>query len=459
MSKLTGGAGNSSIRGGYGIYHGRIFQSVFSQGGANVRFNPPNAALIGFAGPSGTGSFNVADPTEGFVFTPGVIAGRPGITLIDPNLEMPYTQQWTLTFERKIPLSSALRLTYTGNRGIGLLRYVQQNLPISPLNGPVLVPDHPNNPAALRGQFVRLAADPQCAGTTGTGTLLFTAACPSVVPIAFNEVSLRVPRTNERRPDGRFATNLQVGNGAFSYYNGLQVEWIKRLSRGLNFQAAYTWSHSIDTTSEATFVGAGDSNATGPNTKIARGNSRFDTRHRFTFNGSYLLPFLRNRTGWIGKAFGGWQISTVVKLVSGTPFTVIGGSDLNLDSFAERPVIVDPSVLGRGIDNPGTSQQQLPQSAFRTPLFGDLTTGNLVGRNTFFTDGVQNVDFGLYKSFRMPWEGQRFTVRAEFYNAFNHVQYGFPASTDFTSVNFGRINGTSVNYSPRSIQVALRYQF
>lgn len=458
ITKLTGGPGASSIRGGYGFYHGRIFQSIFSQGGANVRFNPPNAARIAFSGPSGTGSFNVADPTEGFVFTPGVIAGRPGITLIDPKLEMPYTRQWTLTFERQIPFNSALRLTYTGNRGIGLLRYVQQNLPISPLDGPVLVPDHPNNPANLRGQSVRLAADAQCAGTNGT-TIEFTTACPSVVPIAFNEVSLRVPRSNERRPDPRFGANLQVGNGAFSDYSGLQVEWIKRLSQGISFQMAYTWSHSLDTTSEATFVGAGDSNATGPNTKIARGNSRFDTRHRMTFNGSYLLPFLRRRTDWIGTAFGGWQISSVIKLVSGTPFTVIGGSDLNLDSFAERPALLDPSVLGRGIDNPATSQQQLPASAFRRPLFGDLGAGNLVGRNTFFTDGVQNVDFGLYKSFRMPWEGQKFTLRAEFYNAFNHVQYGFPTSTDISSVNFGRITGTSVNYNPRTIQLALRYQF
>lgn len=63
---MFGGPGNSSIRAGYGIYHGRLFQSVFSQSGATVRFNPPNAILLPFSNSS-----NLADPTNGFVFTPG----------------------------------------------------------------------------------------------------------------------------------------------------------------------------------------------------------------------------------------------------------------------------------------------------------------------------------------------------------------------------------------------------
>ncbi len=89
LARLTGGPENASIRGGYGTYHGRIFQSVFSQGGASVRFNPPNAALLNITNTST--QLNLADPTGGFVFQPGQASqtARLTLTLIDPELEMP----------------------------------------------------------------------------------------------------------------------------------------------------------------------------------------------------------------------------------------------------------------------------------------------------------------------------------------------------------------------------------
>jgi hypothetical protein len=461
FGRFFGGPGDSSIRGGYGIYHGRLFQSVFSQGGATVRFNPPNAFFYNQSGVA-TSLFNpvnLADPTNGFVFVPGPQTARHTITAIDPGLEMPYTQQWNLSFERQMPFKSALRLSYTGNRGIGLLRYALQNLPVhDPVNG-VLVANHPNNPANLRGQVIRLASDFLCAGTNGTTAIPFTPQCPVAVPIGAFEYSFRVPRTNERRPNGLYGTNLAVSNSSWSHYNAMQVEWTKRLSRNLNFQGAYTWSKAIDTTSEATFVGAGDSNQTGNRTRDARGLSRFHTPHRFTLYGTYRLPFFQGEKGLLGQAFGGWQLSTVVKLAKGTPFTVTtGGVDLNLDSFSEsRPVILDPSILGNSVNHPATSRESLPRSAFRTLTIADFNTP-ILGRNTFFLDGAKNIDFGIMKTFPMPWEGHRLSVRADLFNAFNHVQYGFPSAL-ITNTNFGAITGTAALYSPRNILVSLRYQY
>lgn len=467
LSKIFGGADNSSIRGGYGIYHGRIFQSVFSQGGAGLRFNPPNA-LQHALGPATTTAaasnfdpHNYADPTRGFVFTPGPQALRHSISVVDPGLEMPYTQQWNLSIERQIPFNSALRISYTGNRGIGLLRFAQGNLPVhDPVNG-VFVANHPNNAAAQRGQVIRVAANAECAGTAGTTAIPFTTACPVVVPIGNLEYSLRVPRTNERRPDPRFATNTLVSNAAWSYYHGLQLEWIKKLGRGLSFQSTYTFSKSIDTTSETTAVGAvGDTNQTGNNSRDARALSLFHTAHRFTFFGTYRLPFFNNRRDFLGQAFGGWQVATVVRLASGTPFTVTNsaGVDLNFDSFVEnRPVILDPSILGNGVDHPATSRDSLPRSAFRAATLADLGNG-IVGRNTFFRDGQKVVDIGLSKYFQMPWEGHRVMVRADFFNAFNHTWYGTPV-TDIAATNFGAITGSNALYLPRVVQVALRYEF
>jgi hypothetical protein len=389
---------------------------------------------------------------------------------------MPYTQQWNLSFERQLPFTSAVRVSYSGNRGIGLLRFAIENLPLHNGGNGVTVANHPNNaPAVLytaanrtagdprgvdvRGQTLRPAADIVCAGT-GLPNIAPTTQCPNSVPLGALEYSFRVPRTNERRPNGEFTSNTSVSNAAWSYYHGLQVELTKRLSHNLNFQASYTFSKSIDTTSEATAVGAGDTNQTGNNARVARGLSRFHTPHRFTFYGTYRTPWFREQRGFLGQTLGGWQLSTVVKLAKGTPFTVINGAgiDLNFDGFNEiRPILVDPSVLGARITNPNSSQALLPREAFRAATTSDFNLST-AGRNTFFSDGVQNVDMGIVKNFRLPWESHRLSLRADLFNAFNHVQYGFPVA-DLASANFGRITGTATQYAPRTIQMSMRYGF
>ena len=106
-----------------------------------------------------------------------------------------------------------------------------------------------------------------CAGTGFFPGITVNASCPVPVPLADNEISYRVPRTNERRPDPRYTTNMVMANGAEAWYDGLQLEWAKRYSRGVSFTVNYTRSVTKDTTSEATFVGAGDSNALGPDKK------------------------------------------------------------------------------------------------------------------------------------------------------------------------------------------------
>ena len=463
LGMLAGGSeGTFSLRGGFGFYDGRIFQSVFSQTGASLRSNPPNALSRTIN--TQPAILNVGDPTLGFVFVPGPQTSRHNITIASADLEMPRTRQWNLTMERQIFFNSTLRITYSGTRGIGLIKYSQGNLPVSPLDGPITVVDHPNNaPAAgfpdLRGKVInRLAADVLCAGT-GFFNIAITAQCPNPVPIADDEISFRVPRINERRPDPRYGTNLVVTNGAQSWYDGLQVEWNRRFASGLWFQASYTWSLAEDTTSEATAVGAGDSNILGPRTPYSKGFSRFHTPHRFTFNGSYRLPILTDRTDMVGTLLGGWTVSAIVRLAHGTPFTVTditGARDLNFDGFTEnRPILLDPSILGATVDDPNTSTTILSRDKFRTAQFGELD--NIIGRNTFYGDGLTTVDFGLYKSFRFDW-GHDFMVRFEAYNALNDVQYGFPV-VDINNVNFGRVQSGAAGYSARGLQVAVRYKF
>jgi len=452
LRALTGGSGKFAIRGGYGIFHGRVFQSIFSQGGANVRFNPPTAAfyqLTGdFSGLPGASPYNISDPTRGFVFQPGPFAGRvPGLTVINPNLKMPESRQFNLTFERQIFWQSRLRVSYIGTRGVNLLQYTFDNLPISPVYDP-------SSP-------FKVAADWLCAGTGQTinGVKLnTTTTCPNTSTIADNEISIRVPRTNDRRPNPNASTNLVVNNGSKAWYNAAQLEWETGLHAGFQGRTTYTFSKAIDEGSEATFVGTGDINIFPPNERYKKGLSRMDTRHRFTLAGTYELPWLKNRNDVLGAVLGGWQISAVARLASGNPFTIVDSVavDVDFDGVSNlRPIVVDPAYNGGWhVNYPGNSQAKVPKSAFRRATYGD-TLDDFIGRNTYYTDGFKNVDLGLYKTFTIV-RGYDLMFRLDAFNVFNQVTWGYP-DNNFNSTTFMRLAGTSANYNPRVLQAGFRF--
>jgi hypothetical protein len=461
LKTLTGGPGNASIRGGFGIYHGRIFQSIFSQSGANLRFNPPNAALLSF-----TNQLNVSDPTNGYVFTPGTPTTRVTILEVDPDLGMPEVQQWNVSFERKLPWDTTMRLSYVGTHGKNLLKYTPTNLAVTPAQGGIVVPNHPFNAPApgfpdLRGVLInKVAADWRCAGTGYLPGLTVNATCPVPVPIANNEISLRAPRTNERRPNPLYGQNLMVSNDNYSNYNAFQLELQKRFTRDFSGQLSYTYGKALDTGSDATNLGAGDTNITGPNDEFAYGYSRFDTRHRVTLLGAYDLPFYRGDRDLRGQLFGGWKVAVTFRYASGTPFTVVDSAtdDIDWDGFQEdRPIVLDPGVIGAVVDDPDTDTTKLPASAFRRATPMD-SVDDLVKRNQFRMDSLLNLDLGLYKTFLLPWAGHQLVLRGELYNVFNRTQFSTPSS-DWAASTFGNITAENVNYRPRTWQIAARYVF
>jgi carboxypeptidase family protein len=475
LGKLTGGAGNTSIRGGFGTFHGRIYQSIFSQIGANTRFNPPNAATLSWTDPG----MSVAEPTGGYVFRPGPPTAQVGLTNVDPNLSMPYTEQWNLTVDRQLPWNAALQTSYIGNRGIGLLFYNFRN----------------------RAQFPWVSTQP----TTYTGAANFPGVnFDKIDPNLFNAnpapgyISIQQPRTQARRTDGRYGGILEVSNASWSYYNALQLQYTQRATAGLTMQAGYTWSSNIDTGSEATFVGTGDINAVVSETQGARslrGPSRLSQPHRFTVCYIYDVPLFRDQkgpaswnrflAGFAGRVLGGWQVSGVTTFASGNPFTVFLGYDMNSDGTGgDRPFLLDPSILGRSVDNgrvnPATgrkfSQDQLPITAFwptadiaatkKWPWYpGTGRVGDL-GRNTFRMHGQNNWDVAFIKNVRLFGERHVVQFRAEMFNLMNRVQFEMPAFVSVVDTGvagyrlhprFGEITGQ--RNSPRWMQMSLRYMF
>ncbi len=147
--------------------------------------------------------------------------------------------------------------------------------------------------------------------------------------------------------------------------------------------------------------------------------------------GSYALPIFQDRKDLIKVMFGGWELSAVVRLASGTPFTIVdcGAQDWDFDGVAGgaegRPVVVDPNYSGGWhIDDPGSSKSKMPPSAFRRATPGD-NISMIIGRNTYFTDWTHRMDLGIRKYFPLV-RGTSMELRFDAFNVTNSPQFWFP---------------------------------
>lgn len=533
LRKVTGAPGEFVVRAGYGIFHSRMFQSIFSQNQLSLRTQPPNGFARDF---SGLCQNEISDPSCGFVFTPGVAArstaslaggvavrgGQLQSTLLvpDPSLHMPYVQQWNLALARNLRRNMAIEVTYNGNRGIGNPFFDSINDPRFPIVSPLVSADvgNGNFQPVVFDRVCRDATDPICQGFDANGNLVlnssgalkvFSALTSSTATqaqkgivvengVPHGYISLSTVRTNERRPDPNFVRNVGLRNFGWNYYHGLITKFTKRSNRGLSFTGSWIFSKAIDTGSEATFTGVDTNAPTGKGNaaRSLRGLSSFDARHRVVLSYGYELPWMRAQHGVIGRILGGWQVSGVTIFQSGTPYTVLLGYDANLDGLGgDRPGITDPSFLYRSVDNgrslspcptnvaagpcPDTiSQNQLPGNVFVPAQSGTINadqrilspgsdgTGS-IGRNTFFSQGLNNTDAAFSKSVSIH-ENIRLNFRMEFYNLANRVTFDVPARTVFSSTPMGRITATRnlngyVNSGrsggARSGQIAVRLTF
>jgi len=255
-------------------------------------------------------------------------------------------------------------------------------------------------------------------------------------------------------------------NTASSDYHALQLQFTRRLSRGVQALGSYTWSHSIDIASSDF---AFSLPVTRANPKTDRGSSDFDVRHSFTAALTYDLPGSTENN--VARAIlRDWSADAIVRARTATPVNPVFFNRLFGVAAVTRPNIVagvpvyldDPAVAGG---------RRINRSAFIAP---PPNQQGALGRNSLRGFPVSQLDFSLRRQFKFT-ERYKLQLRGDLFNVFNHPNFGDPDSL-FESPTFGESvqmlgrslgsGGIETGFSPlyqiggpRSIQLALKLQF
>ena len=392
------------LRAGYGLIYGRTSNSALSSAQtdngalfATLRFTPTSAGAPFYPDcfqPGINANCTLATP----VLT-GPLAQAPDTFQLSPNFARPLVHQAELSLEHEIFGNTLLSATYAWSGGRRLPIFVNVNLPdpgnvfFINLTAPLVVNGSEAVPAGVYGPlpFYCLANTTAPAGN-----------CPS---------SAVLPTSAARR----VMQGESVGN---SHYNALILRARRRMSRGVLFDAHFTWSHAIDNGQNSlTFFGRSTSWFDPLNSDLDRSNSDFDRRRRFVSTvvwqpeQTFSIP-----EGAARHAFGGWTFSGTVTAQDGIPVTP------NLSGFIS-------STATRPVD---TGSSNGSGGGFRFPF---------VGRNTFNAPGFANVDFRISRSIRLR-ESMRIEVIAESFNFFNRTNFQTVDGTGF-SLTGGVMNVTS----------------
>ncbi len=425
--------GKTSVRMGYGIFHDRVFGNLFT----NLKSDPPF-----IAGVQNLVNPGVLQTTLGALSAPATqpapSASVPddsllsGITILDKNLRTPYTQSWNVGIQRQLGGGMALEVDYVGSGTHRLFRSVDGNPPL-----PALV-------AAAH-------ADGSLPLNISGGALRFGPLGNPPLPQVTGNLAFEEP-----------VVVKSIGNGT---YNGLQSVFNKQFGHGMQFQAAYTWSHAIDDAADPLVATAGNRNIARNsfNLKEERGSSDYDLRHRLIVNYVLEMPFGPGHThfsqGLAARALGGWELSGLSAFQSGTPFDIYSFRDSEYTGLSNRP-----DIIGNPSNPPGSPRNQVgpPITAFAVQPFG--RPGNL-GRNVFTGPRYYDTDLNLVKNTHF---GERYNLqfRAEVYNIFNRIQFSQPGASGDTLSSpgtFGQALSTLTQpdgtTSARQIQLALKLIF
>ena len=367
-------------------------------------------------------------------------------TYIDPKPKRGYVMQWNLNVEQQITSSLSAMVAYVGSRGV--------HEPFRTDDANVVLP-------------TLTSAGYLYPNPVGSGTVIN-------------------PNYGDIRAmfyDGR------------SYYDALELQATKRISHGVQFQAVYTWSKSIDTGS-ATVAGDTFGNSISSldwfNLRLNRGLADFNVGHTFILNAIWIAPSPKLGFKPAEWATSGWQFGLIFKASDGVPFTPTFGTDgdprgLNSSDPWDYPNRLSGPGCGT-LTNPGNPSNYIKTQCFAIPTAPnqafynancDPTQGNPTllqcfnlrgnaGRNILIAPGITNLDFSMFKNNYVPKISEAFNVqfRAEIFNIMNHPNFAPPGTGTNTDIfnSAGAPNSsagllTSTTTTSRQIQLALKVIF
>ena len=253
-------------------------------------------------------------------------------------------------------------------------------------------------------------------------------------------------------------------------YHALQVNLRHPMSHGLQFDFNYTFSKSIDISSDATRIGAWGGlggqiiNSWDPN--AMRAVSDYDAKHQFNANWITELPFGKGKPiagsahGFLDAVIGGWQLSGLFRLTSGLPFNVFGGFNWPTNWQLGGNAFLTGPVQTGAFKNPDGTVSVFKNGPAAIDSFTAPFPGDSGARNQIRGQGFFNIDAGLAKRWHMPWsEKQSLQLRWEVFNVTNSTRFDVQSiapELDISST-FGNYTGLLTN--PRVMQIALRFEF
>ncbi len=341
---------------------------------------------------------------------------------------LPYAEHYSFSIQRQFGPSTLLSLAYVGTQGHRLLSDLEAN---------------PGNPALC------LSVSQASQVVSGSGTCGPDGENGVYYPITGGVINgTRSPYPNTIGSNGYFAT---MGN---SNYNSFQTS-LRHTSGRAEFLLGYTWSKVMDNASNWGTSLGGQINVV--NHKLGKAISVFDMTHNFVASYSYELPFDKLIAANHPRLTRGWVVTGVTRFTTGvsvrirenddrsllgTRFTGPTGQGVDEPNFTPGPL---------NITDPRTGQLYFNKSLFTKEQLGHLGTS---GREFFHGPGLNNWDLSLHKDIRLT-ESKTLQFRGEFFNAFNHAQFGNP-NGNILSGAFGRVTSTR---STRIGQVAAKILF